>query len=133
EGLVGQVEILVALEMLGDRRGDLPAADGAEWLALADKVADLRVLLDDLTGERSEDPRDAVLVELHLPRDDERARETLLADRVDLHVRQPRGVEHDDTRRSRRRIGRLDGSGRVGGRVGAAACRARDRNERSAD
>ena len=79
----GELEILLALEILANRRRGVAAGDRAERLALPDAVADLDVKVDDLAGDRRQDAREAIFVELHASGDGERGRRLAIGDGTD--------------------------------------------------
>ena len=111
--LLGELQVLAALDPLRDRRRRLAAAEFAEDLASAHGVADFHAQVHDLAGEGREDARHAVLVELDFARNREGAGRVALDDRIDDDRTQHRRIDEDavvaclrvDRIRARRRVG----------------------------
>ena len=94
-GLLGEIQIALALQVIRDQRGDLAAFDRKQQLIFFDGITDTELEIDRLTWQGSQDASRAIVVELHFAGAGELAPPGFKADRFHVNVREHGRIEFD--------------------------------------
>ncbi len=113
-GLLRQIQVALALQVIRNQRSDLAALDRKQNLILFDGVAHAGMKIDHLAGQRRQDSDRAIVVQLHFARAAEMTLLGLGSDRFHLDVRQHGRLQFDVVGKLFLR-GRTPGVGPCGG------------------